>query len=379
MRNADLITTRFSQLLYGRGDELDWLEKEFNAHDQSARYIPIVVIGEAGIGKTALVADFFEHQSRVPPLWVDCREWESNTPDYQHAINGRHLEARDRRGAPVVLDHADAVPQSRVVELFLRAVDHKSVRRVVVTSREELNFPKGQRVLRLAPLTDSEAQLWLRQMVRIPDLKEETTAELLRLAKGHPLSLVAMTNLARSLSGERLGQVLNGHLYDIRDVSSREQQELIAVARPVIITANQAIIERLKKQPQDVFKLSSRQYEEMIAELLHDMGYRVELTPATRDGGKDILASIRTDLGDVLCLVEAKKYREDRKVSVELVRTLYGTLHDYQASSAMLVTTSTFSKDARALQQRHRFQLSLRDYTDVAEWIQKYGRKAANP
>ena len=35
MRNAELITTRFSQLLYGRGDELDWLEKEFNGHDQS--------------------------------------------------------------------------------------------------------------------------------------------------------------------------------------------------------------------------------------------------------------------------------------------------------------------------------------------------------
>jgi hypothetical protein len=39
----------------------------------------------------------------------------------------------------------------------------------------------------------------------------------------------------------------------------------------------------------------------------------------------------------------------------------------------MLVTTSTYSKEARAMQEHHKYQLSLRDYTDVASWIQKYG------
>jgi restriction endonuclease Mrr len=184
--------------------------------------------------------------------------------------------------------------------------------------------------------------------------------------------------MAGPLSRDRLDQVLAGRLYDIKDFPPSDRRELIAVAKPIIVTANQAMIERLKREPRDVFKLSSRQYEEMIAELLDDMGYQVELTPATRDGGKDILASIKTPAADLLLLVEAKRYREDRKVGVELVRTLYGTLHDYQASSAMLVTTSTFSKDARALQQRHEFQLSLRDYADVAGWIQKYGRKGFN-
>ena len=109
------------------------------------------------------------------------------------------------------------------------------------------------------------------------------------------------------------------------------------------------------------------------AELLHDIGYQVTLTQATRDGGKDILASMRTELGEFLCLVEAKHYREDRKIGVSLVRTLYGTLCDYQASSAMLVTTSSYSKDAQALQKKHKYELSLRDYTDVAGWIQRYG------
>lgn len=84
---------------------------------------------------------------------------------------------------------------------------------------------------------------------------------------------------------------------------------------------------------------------------------------------------MKTDIGEILCLVDVKKYREDRKIGVGMVRTLYGTLADYQASSAMLVTTSSYSKDARAMQEMHKYQLSLKDYADVASWIQKYGKR----
>jgi len=36
------------------------------------------------------------------------------------------------------------------------------------------------------------------------------------------------------------------------------------------------------------------------------------------------------------------------------------------ADEAILVTTSTYSKDAHAMETKHKYQLSLRDYTDVA-------------
>jgi hypothetical protein len=60
---------------------------------------------------------------------------------------------------------------------------------------------------------------------------------------------------------------------------------------------------------------------------------------------------------------------------VELVRTLYGTLLDYQANSAMMVTSSSFSKDAHEFQKKHKYQLSLRNYTDLTGWIQNYGSR----
>ena len=122
-----------------------------------------------------------------------------------------------------------------------------------------------------------------------------------------------------------------------------------------------------------MYELSPRDFELLVADLLSDMGWRVEVTPITRDGGKDILAYLDTDIGSMLCLVEAKRFKCGRPVGVEVVRSLYGTFCDYGANSAMLVTTSSFTADAYGLSRRHKYQLALKDYVDLKAWISRYG------
>lgn len=112
-----------------------------------------------------------------------------------------------------------------------------------------------------------------------------------------------------------------------------------------------------------------------MAEILRDYGFHVQLTNQTRDGGKDIIASIDSELGTLLILVEAKKYRPDRPIGVELVRNLYGVICDTQANSGVLVTTSYFTKDAQEFRNRHNYQLQLRDFKDLTRWIQSYGTR----
>ena len=372
MRNRELHSLRFAIHLHGRGDELDWLEREINDRDRFRPDAPIIVVGEAGIGKTALVDDFLAHASRIPPLWVNCPDWKDENPDYDYAIQTRDIAGRERRGVSLVLDGADALTDERIVELYHRAQNFKLIRAIVITSRRNLALFPGQRILSLKGLLQSDAQRWIQQISNKGALDDASMARLLDLAGGHPLTLVQLSLLARSMPIEGLRQVLNGKLYDIRDLSEARRRDLVTLAEPLIITANQSIIDNLRKHPKDIYALSPRQYEELVAELLKDMGYDVELTPATRDGGKDILAFAQTPAAKLLCLVEAKRYRMDRTVGVELVRGLYGTLHDYKANSAMMVTTSHFSPDAIAFEQRHQFQLSLKDYGDIASWIQKY-------
>jgi restriction endonuclease Mrr len=202
------------------------------------------------------------------------------------------------------------------------------------------------------------------------ELPQKYLEQVMKVVQGNPLAISMLSDLLKSGRREDFERLLHGNLYDLSEKASQDQ--IVTVVKPTIVMANEAILHQLKKQPQAIFELSPRKFEEVLAEILTDMGWEVELTSATRDGGKDILAYQKTELGKLLCLVEAKRYREDRKVGVDLVRSLYGTLCDYQASSAMMVTTSSFSADAQAFQQKHQYQLALRDYFDLARWIQGY-------
>ncbi len=138
--------------------------------------------------------------------------------------------------------------------------------------------------------------------------------------------------------------------------------------------AERVIIEGLKRQPEAVFRLSSRQLELLVAALLRDRGFDVRLTPATHDGGKDLLAYLDTGLSRMLCLVETKHYRADRPVGVDAVRQLYGTMNDHRASQAVLVTTSSFTRHAREFAERHAHQISLHDRATLSQWIAEYPR-----
>jgi HJR/Mrr/RecB family endonuclease len=172
-------------------------------------------------------------------------------------------------------------------------------------------------------------------------------------------------------------QVINlgppeGKLYGLKDQLIVPSQSIVSVVRPQIVTINNTLLKRLKKAPTDVFNISPRQFEEVIAELLTGMGMDVELTPETRDGGKDILAYTKTELGQLLTLVETKQFRKTHPVGVSLVRSLFGTVVDHGASTGMLVTTSRFAKPAKQFQERHKYHLSLKDYEDVVSWILKH-------
>jgi len=145
------------------------------------------------------------------------------------------------------------------------------------------------------------------------------------------------------------------------------------LAKSRLFIARSGLIDWLKKQPESVFRLSGQLFEELIADLLIDRGWEVQLMQRTRDGGKDMLAYFDTGISKVLHLVQTKCYKRERRVGVGAVREMHGILHQESASQGMIVTTSSFSADARAMERKYRYQLSLHDYETVVRWIQEHG------
>lgn len=143
----------------------------------------------------------------------------------------------------------------------------------------------------------------------------------------------------------------------------------------ILIQLNEVSKQLLKSiavTPELMYKLSSRKFEELIAKLLDDEGFDVQLTSETRDGGRDIFASINLPVGKILTLVECKKWSPNNKVTIEPIRNLYGILALERATNAMLVTTSTFTEPAVNFVKSVQYQMSLRDYNDMKLWLTKY-------
>lgn len=135
---------------------------------------------------------------------------------------------------------------------------------------------------------------------------------------------------------------------------------------------NSELIKYLALHPEYLRHLHPRKFEELIADILNNQGYDATLTPRTRDGGKDIIAVHKSIIGHQMLIVECKRYSEENKVGVEVVRGLYGVQQAERYNQAIIATTSTFSKQAIDFVKPLNFQLALKDYDSIIEWCKAY-------
>jgi restriction system protein len=368
-------------LFVGREDDLAWLERHTDPGRGSRFDSDILITGESGIGKTALVAAFLNrNREKIPAVWIDCASWDSGQLSLRSVFDQRERDAEVRRsrrsfGLTVVLDGADEIGERRMLDLYFEARNRKRVSQVIITSRSEPELAiREENRRRLSRLEPREVERLINSRISLSDLDDKETLRLIGTVGGVPGAVQIMAGMARVLSSEQLRRVLSGEIYDVADAKPNLSANKIGrVIKPLIVADNERILRGLKKKPKDIFKLEPRQFEELVADLLQDMGYEVTLTQQTRDGGKDILAVQKTPIGNILCLVDAKRYKESAKIGVGMVRTLLGTLVTHGATKAMLATTATYSKDARKMEEKHEYQLNLADYAKVVEWVHKYG------
>ncbi len=131
----------------------------------------------------------------------------------------------------------------------------------------------------------------------------------------------------------------------------------------------QRLLTRQYDRPESLLQLTERQFEVLIAEIFETLNYTVELTSWTRDGGYDIIAVCEREL-KLRVLIECKRYTPPHKVTVGVVRTLYGVKSHEKATKAVLATTSYLTRPAAEFVDMHRWELEARDAEGIIKWIQ---------
>jgi hypothetical protein len=95
---------------------------------------------------------------------------------------------------------------------------------------------------------------------------------------------------------------------------------------------------------ESIDRMSGPEFEQLVARLLELMGFQVELTKASHDGGIDIVAHNHVPLLQGRYIIQCKRY--DGPVGVAFIRDLFGVVTAERANKGILVTNSTFTASA---------------------------------
>lgn len=105
-----------------------------------------------------------------------------------------------------------------------------------------------------------------------------------------------------------------------------------------------AIIKLIQEDPDALFKMDPRKFEELIAASYEQAGFdEVILTPRSGDFGRDVIATKR-GFWSIRFVDSAKRYASNRLVPAADVQSLLGVLAgDQQASKGIVTTSSDFA------------------------------------
>jgi ActR/RegA family two-component response regulator len=175
----------------------------------------------------------------------------------------------------------------------------------------------------------------------------------------------------QDIVGSGLREIFKDFMPNPEQSEQKPDAKLILPVRQTITVLNDRLANMFRSDPQLLRNLDPFLFEQLVAELFEAEGYQIALTPPRADGGKDIYVSKTDSFAQIKFLVECKRYTPPNKVDVKIVRQLYGVVQHERASGGIIVTTSYFTKPATEFAGSVPYQLFLRDFDYLSNWIKK--------
>ena len=176
--------------------------------------------------------------------------------------------------------------------------------------------------------------------------------------------------------------LFNNNIYSWFDYSgwqNNHHDKLVSIVRQILFDNENFRKEQLSQIDIGVYReilsnkdlaksLNWRNFELLLAKILEKYEFEVEVLKGTKDGGIDVIALKKdSSFGSERYLIQAKKWAN--KVGVTPVRELLWAHNNYKVTKSCLVTTSEFTKGAWELAEQHKWQIELKDYDKLLEWI----------
>lgn len=161
----------------------------------------------------------------------------------------------------------------------------------------------------------------------------------------------------------------NGIMLSIDEIIKYQSfAETCQLVIPDFEQVNLELIAFLSCHPEYLEALHWRKFEELLEAIFRNQGYTTVLGPGSGDGGVDLRLIQKDSIGELLTLVQAKKYKSENAIDLQAVQALYGVVDDQKAHRGLFVTTSKYQPCARNFAERQNGRLILATSKEVADW-----------
>lgn len=123
-----------------------------------------------------------------------------------------------------------------------------------------------------------------------------------------------------------------------------QQSQAIPAKRAKILEVSHQLSEEARQKLRMFLStLAPQNFEKLIGVLLEIMGYKVEVTPYSKDGGIDVIASIDFGVNTLRTAVQVKRYKGN--IPPDPIRSLRGVVSRQNFKQGVFITLSGFTKD----------------------------------
>lgn len=354
-----------------------------NMRAELSRTNNLFIVGPAGIGKTTLLRMFQQEHDYNYQVTATYTGYEiDNYKDVTRELS----ELKKYKTSLLIIDGFDEIFSSTIKESILSLIKEgrKFGITTIITAREERSIEKlsTQGATYYAKgINKADSILLLNDLLSAKGAPKELTSLVLDTIQENNNPPRYIHKLAEWLADSKELSAFEKALSDDLDyrndflISYINDRKIIVPEQKKLITdlveINDSLLEKIRRRPEEMYLLKPRQFEQFVAEYFEREGYDVELTPETRDGGKDIIVTGHSAIGKILVFVECKRYSASDPVSVNVVQQLHGAVTAEKATAGVVVTSSYFSKPAIKFTKTIQHQMSLIDYIELTKKIKQ--------
>jgi restriction endonuclease Mrr len=236
--------------------------------------------------------------------------------------------------------------------------------------------------------------------IAILGLKKEIQEEFVKFVKGGlydslSTNLLAITEggdvLARYIepewifSEDRLDAAFQKSPLEIESVKSiaevfanpiqetPEEEKIELRVRAIVRESMARLAKIIAENPLALYSIEWRELEKIMAEVFSGIGFEVELTPPSKDKGRDIILNLKLNDGERSYLVELKHWLSESKVGGKPVRQFVNVVVNESRSGGIFLSTLGYTKNAfHAITEVERRKVKFGDKEKIVSLCRTY-------